>query len=198
MSADFSRKMASRLIVGLALLVLAVVPVDSAQAQYSGGVGVVDMDFVLKESTAMTSAREQLDAISARYRDEISGEEESLRSRDAALEQQRGLLAPEVYNEQAVTLQRDIEALDQKIITVQRALDELFQESVIKIQQVLIDQISALAGERGLTLVIPLNSILYASEFFNITDDALARLNEVVPRVELEIEEVQEELSVPE
>ncbi|MCZ6604746.1 MAG: OmpH family outer membrane protein [Alphaproteobacteria bacterium] len=190
--------MASRFIAGLALLVLAVVPVDSAQAQYSGGVGVVDMDFVLKESTAMTSAREQLDAISARYRDEISGEEESLRSRDAALEQQRGLLAPEAYNEQAVALQRDIEALDQKIITVQRALDELFQESVIKIQQVLIDQISALAGERGLTLVIPLNSILYASEFFNITDDALARLNEVVPRVELEIEEIQEELSVPE
>ncbi|MCZ6765183.1 MAG: OmpH family outer membrane protein [Alphaproteobacteria bacterium] len=198
MSADFSIKMASRFIAGLALLVLAVVPVDSAQAQYSGGVGVVDMDFVLKESTAMTSAREQLDAISARYRDEISGEEESLRSRDAALEQQRGLLAPEAYNEQAVALQRDIEALDQKIITVQRALDELFQESVIKIQQVLIDQISALAGERGLTLVIPLNSILYASEFFNITDDALARLNEVVPRVELEIEEIQEELSVPE
>lgn len=179
-------------------LLFAILPFHAAEAQYAGGIGIVDMDLVLNESTAMISAREQLDEISDGYRDEIATEEEGLRDRDAALEQQRGLLAPEAYDELAVALQRDIEALDQKISAVQRALDQLFEESVIRIQQVLVDQIGIIANERGITLVLPLGAILFGVEYFNITQDVLERLNEVVPRVELEIEETVEELPAEE
>jgi Skp family chaperone for outer membrane proteins len=182
----------SRSVVLLATVLIAIaMPTDRAVAQYFGGIGIVDLDLVLNESQAMKSAREQLDSISTGYQDEISAEEEALRSRDSELEGQRAILSSEAWNEQAVALQGDIEALDQKILAVRRALDSLFEETVVRIQQILIEEVGVLANERGITLVLPLNSILFADEYFNITEDALARLNERVPTVTLEIEEDQ-------
>ncbi len=178
-------------IAALAALLAVTITVGEATAQYSGGIGIVDMERVLNQSKAMLSARSQLDEISSNYQEEISGEEESLRARDAELQQEREILAPDAWNEKAVILQRDIESLDQKILAVRRALDGLFEDSVTRIQELLIEEIGILANERGITLVLPLNSILFATEYFDVTADALARLDTRVPGIELELTEDQ-------
>lgn len=177
--------------VGAMAALISVVPLSGAYAQYSGGIGIVDMQRVLDESKAMLSARTQLDDFSSQYQEEISGEEEALRARDTELQQQREILAPDVWNEKAVALQRDIENLDQKILSVRRALDSLFEDSVTHIQELLIEEIGILANERGITLVLPLNTILFATEYFDVTQDALARLDRRVPGIELELNEEQ-------
>ena len=192
MLVETSARLGRVMAVGMVALWLTAWPLGgTALAQYFGAVGIVDMDFILGESAAMKSASEQLDGFSSKYQEEISGEEEKLRARDATLQEQRTILSEEAWTEQAIALQADIEKLDQKVLAVRRALDSLFEETVVRIQQVIVDEISVLARERGMTLVLPLTSILYASEFFNVTEETLERLNTRVPGVELDITEEQ-------
>ena len=152
-------------------------------------IAVVDLEGILRGSLAAQAARAQLTEISSRYRQEISTEENELRSAEQELQQQRALIAPELFTQRQQELQLRVAELQQKVRGVQRAMDEALAATMTQVQDVLFEEVGWLAQERGINIVLRRSQIVLAANQFDITTDALARLNERLPTVNIEITE---------
>lgn len=180
--------------LGLALLAaIGVAPAGAQPATAAPVIAIVDLEGIMRDSLAAQAARQQLTEISARYQQEISVEETDLRAAEQDLLQQRPLLAPELFGQRQQELQQRVAELQQKVRGVRRAMDEALARTMEGVQQVLFEEVGGIAQERGINVVLRRSQIVLAANEFDITADALARLNERLPTVAIEITETPTE-----
>ncbi len=169
----------------------------SAISQEAGTVAVVNVEAILQQSTAAVSIREQLDEISAGFQERIDQEEEDIRAQERDLQQQQALLAPEVLRERRQEWQERAADLQRRVATARRALAETANSATRHVQNILVEEVAKLAQERGIVIVVPSSQTLYADESLNLTEEALARLNERLPRVPIEITDSEPAAAAP-
>lgn len=175
-------------VLGVGLLVtMAGAPAIAQQANTPPVIAFVDLEGILRDSLAALAARQQLSEIWARYQEEISVDETALRTAEQELQQQRTLLAPELFAERQRELQQRIGGLQQKVRGVRRAMDEALAKTMEGVQQVLFEEVGRIAQERGINVVLRRSQIVLAANEFDITAEALVRLNERLPTVGIEI-----------
>lgn len=154
-------------------------------------IGIVDVEAILREASAVKSVRAQLEAISSKMQGDLNKDEDRLRARETELQQQRALLTPEVFAQKRQEFQRDALAFQQRARTARQIVDQGFREAMGRIELVLLDEVSKLAEERGINLVLRRNQVAVAREEYDISDAALERLNKRQPDVKLSLEQGQ-------
>jgi outer membrane protein len=151
-------------------------------------IAIVDVEGVMRESLAVKSARNQLDEIAKGLQQEIASEEEKLRSAEQKLQQQRALLTPEKYAEERQAMQVRAAELQQRARQMRTSIDRGMAQTMQRIQIMLFDEVGKLAEELGVNIVLPRSQIVVAVDSFNITDEALNRLNARLKDVEINLE----------
>ncbi len=138
---------------------------------------------IMKDSTAAKSVRDQLDTKRKSFEAEMSKKEEDLRKEDQDLSKQRSVLAPEAFEkklkdfrEKAGTAQRDVAAKRSQ-------LDNAFTAAVNDIQKAVTDIVAHKAKEKGFSLVVPTSQLVWADPSLDISKDVLTKLNEKLPKV---------------
>jgi outer membrane protein len=178
-----------RLAVALALgLSIAAIHPASAQSVSKPpvpSIAIVDVEAVMRDSLAVKSARSQIDVIAKDLQQDIAQEEEKLRSEEQSLQQQRALLSPEKYAEDRQALQQRAAALQQRARSLRQTLDRGMAQTMQRIQIVLFEEIGKLAEELGVNLVLPRSQIVVAVDSFNISEEALKRLNARLTEVDM-------------
>ena len=154
-------------------------------------IAIVDVESVMRDSLAVKSARSQIDVIAKDLQQDISGEEEKLRSEEQKLQQQRALLSPEKYAEDRQALQERAAALQQRARSLRQTLDRGMAKTMQRIQIVLFEEIGKLAEEMDVNLVLPRSQIVVAIDSFNISEAALARLNARLTEVDMALERAE-------
>lgn len=154
-----------------------------------GHIAIVDIDTILQKSSAAVSIREQLDEISTNFQERIDQEEEEIRNQERDLQQQQALLAPEVLRERRQEWQERAASLQRRVAAARRALGETANAASRLVQNILIEEVGKLAVERGISIVLPSSQTLFAADALIITDEAMARLNERLPTVPIEIKD---------
>jgi len=154
-------------------------------------IAIVDVESVMRDSLAVKSARGQIDVIAKDIQQSIAKEEEQLRSEEQNLQQQRALLTPEKYAEERQALQQRAAALQQRARSQRQALDRGMAQTMQRIQVVLFDEIGKLAEELGVNLVLPRSQIVVAVDSFNISAEALKRLNARLTEVDMAFERTE-------
>lgn len=181
-----------RLPVALAagLLIAAVLPVSAQNVSKPPvpSIAIVDVEAVMRDSLAVKSARSQIDVIARDLQQDIAQEEEKLRSEEQSLQQQRALLSPEKYAEDRQALQQRAAALQQRARSLRQTLDRGMAQTMQRIQIVLFEEIGKLAEELGVNLVLPRSQIVVAVDSFNISEEALKRLNARLTEVDMALE----------
>jgi outer membrane protein len=185
--------MRKMLIAALLVLVAGLAVPGSGVAQDQSGpptpsIAIVDVEAIMRQSLAVQSARTQIDEIAGNLQQSIAEEEEKLRAEEQALQQQRSLLAPDAYAERNRSLQERAAGLQQRARSLRTALDRGMAQTMQRIQRVAFEEIGKLAEEKGINLVLPRSQIVVAVDSFNITDEALERLNERLSEVEMSLE----------
>ena len=151
-------------------------------------IAIVDIQSILRDSLSSKEARKKMDAIALQEQKLLANEENKLRKEDQELQQQRSILAPDVYLQRQQKLQKEIRKLQKRSRNLNQVLDKSFRRTINKIQIVLLDELRKLTQELNINMILPRSQIVIAVDDFEITDLALQRLNKRLPSIDLKLE----------
>lgn len=153
-------------------------------------IAVVDVDQAMREAEAVKSVQAQMKDFSDKYSKQIADEEAALRKADQELLQQRTILSPDVYAQRREEFQKQVAQLQQKAGSLRRAMDQGFSNTMQKITLVLYEESAKLARERGYNIVLDRNQVIATiGTSFDLTEEAIKRLNTRLTDVKLTMEE---------
>ncbi|NTU76808.1 MAG: OmpH family outer membrane protein [Alphaproteobacteria bacterium] len=150
-------------------------------------IAIVDVQRILQESLAAKSVQQQLEAQRAKFQTEIVAEEKDLRQAEQELSKSRDNLKPDVFAEREQQLRQRFLTVERHVQSRRKALDQAYTNSMNVVRKSLQDVVGAVAKEYGANLVIIKQQTLWSDKQMDITDKALARLNNDLSRVEVKV-----------
>ncbi|MDF1793383.1 MAG: OmpH family outer membrane protein [Thalassobaculaceae bacterium] len=179
------RRAAVTLFAAIAVVAAAVGP---APAQDVGGsIAVVDVQGALRNSNAAKEIQAKINERRQAYQRQVTEEEKALRNSEQDLQQQRSVLAPEVYQQNLRAFRDRVADVQKSVQERRRSLDQAFAMSMNKVRDVLVSVIAEIADERAAKVVLFKDHIVIAEKSLDISDEALRRLNERLPSVPVEL-----------
>ena len=174
-----------RLFVLLAVFAFAA-PVAHAKPP-APAIAIVDVDLILRDSTAAKNIREQMEKHDTTFRNEIQQQENALRAADQELAQKKAILAPEAFQSQVQDFQKRVAALGELVQKRKKQLDDAFNGAQKQLRDALGEVIQAQMKEQGLNMVLPRAVVFEMSKEMDITQETLRRLNQRLPQVKVVI-----------
>ena len=148
--------------------------------------GVVDLQRIMRESTAAQEVRAGVEARQSAWRDEIAEREAELRSQQTELERQRTILSAEAFAEREAQFTRAVETLQREVGERNRALEESLAYGMQQVQVGALRVIANIADEMQLGLVLDKSQLLLVAKGLEFSDRVVLQLNEELPSVPTE------------
>lgn len=174
------------LFLAVALLALSALP-HPGSAQEAPGVrlGILDVGRALRDASAVKGIRSQLNGYMDSYRTDTQKEEQSLRAAQDELGRKRTVLSAEAFAAERQKLEQRVAAAQGKVQDRRQSLERVHAEAMQKVQDALAGIVSTIAKERGLTLILRKDQTLFALPTYDITDEAMKRLDKQLPSVKI-------------
>ncbi|MFN5588850.1 MAG: OmpH family outer membrane protein [Holosporales bacterium] len=150
-------------------------------------VAVVDMQQLLRESTAAQSIQGQLEKQHEKYQQQINAQENSLRDAEKELSRQRTILDPEAYSEKRKEFERRIGDAQRDVQDKKRRLEAAYAKAMDTIQQKVVEILQKISEERKYMLVLPSGQIVLVESSLDITAEVLKTLNSQLPTVKIDV-----------
>jgi Skp family chaperone for outer membrane proteins len=158
-------------------------------AQKTPIVGVVDVQRVLNDYTAFQAALEKVRGSVAPAEQEIQKMRENINTILAeGREVETKAKNPALDDTARAEAQAKVGQLQQQLVAEQRKLEQFSQQAqqmaqegqqkeMAPLQQKAIEAVKTVAKDKGIDLVIPMNSAIYVGESLEISDAVIALLN---------------------
>lgn len=176
----FMKKLTTLFAMATALILSHTMPASAADLQ---GVGIVNIQKIMRESKAASSVREQLKSKQRAFQAELDTKEKSLQQEDQELAKQRANLSAEAFNQKVEAFRQKAISARQEIQNKRAQLDKGFGGALNRIQENTLNIVKEVANEKGLKLVLSSSQVLYSDNAMDITGDVLSRLNSKLPSV---------------
>lgn len=157
-------------------------------AQDKQTIAVVNIQQVMKDSTAAKSVREQLEGKQKNFQAEITKKEEELQKEDKELTKQKTVLAKAALDDKLRAFRTKATDVQKDVQSKKALLDSAFEHSLNDIQKVVTDIISDIAKEKGFVIAVPTSQILYADKSLDISAEVLDRLNKKLPKLDVKFD----------
>jgi Skp family chaperone for outer membrane proteins len=144
---------------------------------------VIDYQRILRDAAAARSIREQIEDRRKAYQEEISKEEQRLHEADKEFAKQRSLLTPEAFAEKRRAFEEDLAEVQQLVQERRRELDRVSAVALNEVKDALIEIVTGMAEERGFNLVLPSSEVLFFARRIDLTEEVLAKLDAMLPKV---------------
>jgi outer membrane protein len=162
---------------------------DALSTETLANVMIVDIDGILRESSAMRDVNKQLKERQQAYQQEIETRQQALREEDKQMAQQRTLLANDVFQEKQKAFQQKVADFQKFAQGRNRVLDEARAVANGTFQKKLIEIVAALAEERKSTLVLRKSEVILHAKGMNASAEILNRINAQLPTIQVEFKE---------
>ncbi len=150
-------------------------------------IGIVDTDLILRDSLASKAIRLERDKYAQQYQTQVADEEKKLRAEDQELASQRGVMAPDVFQNRATEFQKKLADFQTRVRDKQERLDYSFQQSMAEIGQGIYGAAGDVAKEKGINTVLARSQILLIVDTgSDITAPVLTKLNQRLPTVKFQ------------
>ena len=106
---------------------------------------------------------------------------QQMREADRELARQRSILSPEAYAKKRGELEQRVASLQREARNRKRGLDKIFARGMTKVQAELAGVAKEIAEERGLDLILSKATVVLVKAKFELTQEAVRRLNERLP-----------------
>ncbi len=147
--------------------------------------GVLDVQLVLNNSRAAKGVRAALEKQAASYQAELAQQENAIRAADQQLQQQRAVLSPQDYEAKRGELGQKVEALRQKAASRNKELQQMENGAMTQVMQALLQTTAEIAKARGLTMVLNKSMVVLNVTSYDITQEALQKLDARISSVKL-------------
>lgn len=148
-----------------------------AHAQAAAAVGIVDTDGVLENSLAGKAVKLEREKYGTTYTNQVKDQEGKLRQEDQELMQQRGVLAPDVFQQRATAFQTKIQDFQNQVRDKQERLEFASNQAANEIANTMLVVAQEVAKERGLNAVMARQMLLVFDPSMDITKAVLDKLN---------------------
>lgn len=151
-------------------------------------VAIVDMQRVLRDSSAGKSIQSQLEVESRKFRDQVTKLQDEIKTGENDLRRQRAVMAEAAFNEAAQALQRRQADAQRTVQERQEALQKGESDAVNVVADNMKDVVQQLASERHISMVVSKQAVIsFVDKNMDITDDIVQRLNTKLPSVTVTI-----------
>ncbi len=151
-------------------------------------VAVVNIQQVMKDSTAAKSVREQLESKQKSFQASISKKEEELKKEDQELGKQKSVLSKEAFEKKVGEFRTKATEMQKDVQSKKAMLDGAFERSLNDIQKVVTDIIADIAKEKGFVLAVPTSQVLFADKSLDISSEVLDRLNKKLAKLDVKFD----------
>lgn len=169
----------------LFLLLLAAAPAQAGAPP--SAIAIVDVQRIMQESLAAKSVSQQLEARRSSFQTEIAAEEADLRQAEQTLSKLRETAKPEAYAEREQALRQRFLTVERHVQARRKALDQAYTDSMNAVRKSIVEIVAAVSKEKGVTLSIVKQQVIWNDSAIDITEDVLTRLNKNVPKIEVKI-----------
>ncbi|HCH57203.1 MAG TPA: hypothetical protein DEV64_08945 [Rhodospirillaceae bacterium] len=180
--------------IGIALFIVAIfVPAAGrtfAQGVPSLGIGIVDVQKVLRDSKASKSIRPTIDNMRKEFQKQVSEQEQSLRQAEQELSRQRAILAPEAFAQKRRIFSEQARDAQKSVQRRRRDLDRAFNETKNEILKSLIIVAQEVATEKKLNILIEKRFVFISAKKLDVTDEIRKRLDKRLPKVAIDFSKV--------
>jgi Skp family chaperone for outer membrane proteins len=177
-------------VVATAIALAGLTPVARAQAASTPAappivVGVLDVQYIIGQSKAAQGIRVALEKQASTYQAELAQQENSLRAADQQLMQQRASLSADEFDKKRMQLGQRVETLRQTAESRRKQLQTMENGAMRQVEQALLQAAAEIAQARGMTLVLNKSTVVLSAKSFDITQEALQKLNARLTSVKL-------------
>ena len=145
----FTRAAAAVLIAGMTVFG-SVSAAVAAEARPTPVLGIVDTDLILQEALASKGVRLERDKYATTYQNQVKDMEGKLRAEDQELSQQRGVLAPDVFQQRAQTFQQKLADFQTRKSALRKELyDAIYREDATWWSMVRTSRFKSLAQKQA-------------------------------------------------
>jgi Skp family chaperone for outer membrane proteins len=167
----------------LALAAVATIALQGTALAEGTKIAVVNIQSIMKDSTAAKSIRTQLEAKQKAYQAEIAKKEEAMQKEEQELSGQRATLSKEAFEQKVNAFRTKATAMQKDVQDKKATLDGAFEKALNDVQKAVNDIITEQAKEKGFNIAIPSSQLLYAEPGMDITAEVLTKLNAKLPNV---------------
>ena len=175
--------------LALAAAVSVCLGLDPALAQTPAGpppapvIVMVDMQQLVYNSKAGKGIQGQMDKQRQTFSKEVSQQEDDLQKARAELERQRATLAPDQFEAKGRQFQQRLQELDRSVQAKQKAWQAVYSEAMNKVEEGALQVVAEIAAEHQANMVIQKAAVIFGKDGFDITADAMQRLDQRLPAV---------------
>ncbi|HLJ65387.1 MAG TPA: OmpH family outer membrane protein, partial [Stellaceae bacterium] len=142
---------------------------------------VVDVAQLVSVSKAAKAVQSEIDQQTVGFSKEASAQEDALQKRRAELERQRGTLTRDDFENQARDVEQRYDALQKTVQAKRQLLQQVYSEAMTKVEGMALRIVADIAKERHANLVLAKQTTVFQADGFDITAEALKRLDEALP-----------------
>ena len=148
-------------------------------------VGVIDVQYILGNAKASKGVKAALEKQAAAFQAELAQQENAIRAQGQQLEQQRQTLSQQDFATKKAAFDQQVEALRQKAATRNKQLQQMENGAMTQVEQALVQVTAEIAKARGLTLIINKAAVVLNVAGYDITKEALQKLDARLASVKL-------------
>ena len=159
-----------------------------SQNSLATNIGIIDIDKIFAESTALIDIQKKIDAKGLSYENEVSKKQKQLEAEQKRIEEKKDTLSQEAFDKEAKNFEAKVEDLKTYIDRKQNSLKKATIDAMGKVNDKLKDIVKDIAKEKQLDLVILNSQTFYSKDEYDITAEALSALNKKLTKVEVKFE----------
>lgn len=144
---------------------------------------MVDMQQLVYNSKAGKGIQGQMDKQRQAFSKEVAQQEDELQKARAELERQRASLPPDQFEAKGRQFQQRLQELDRSVQAKQKAWQAVYSEAMNKVEEGALQVVAEIAAEHQANLVIQKAAVIFGKDGFDITADAMQRLDQRLPQV---------------
>lgn len=149
-------------------------------------VGVVDIQAVLQKSVAGKNIQTQLDKKRKEYQKQISAKEDSLRTAEKKILDQRDKLSEAEFNTKRESFEKDVIAAQKLVQKNKRSLDTGFSRALSKLRDDIRITIADVAKGKRYAMVVSRDAVIIAAKDMDITKEVITALDKRVKKVPID------------
>jgi len=151
-------------------------------------IALVDLDGVIRNADANNRIRELLDGQRAKFQEGFRAVEVDLQQSERDLLSRRDLMAKDEYDKLVTEFQARVAELQKDIQYKRQSMDNAYQKVLSRIRSLAIEEVTKIAGEKKIDLILKRDSSVIFLPHLNISDEVLLRLNERTKDARFEVE----------
>jgi len=154
----------------------------------AGGIGILDVEKIVKESSAMRDIQSKVSKKQDEYQKEVTKKQAALESEQKRIEIKKTVLSKEALDKEAATFEKKVDDLKTFVDKKQNSLKKASMEGMSKVNDKIKDIIADIAKDKDLDVIVPAAQALYYKDELDITEEVLGKLNKKITKIDVKFE----------